>query len=208
MARKVLLADDSVTAQNMGRRILSDAGYDVTTVNNGSAALKKIAESKPDLIVLDVYMPGYGGLEVCQRIRATSTLPIIVLSVKDAERDKVLALDLGADDYVPKPFGMDEVLARIRVALRHTAQAEAETPLAFLPDAAALADRRRRRRDHARERLARGLANRPPHCLANRLANSLTLLRRRAQHRVGHRLRNRALQPASAPRRLPAQRCQ
>ena len=64
--RTVLLADDSVTAQNMGRRILMDAGYEVITVNNGSAALKKIHESRPDLIVLDVYMPGYGGLEVCQ----------------------------------------------------------------------------------------------------------------------------------------------
>ena len=81
MARKILLADDSVTAQNMGRRILSDAGYDVTTVNNGSAALKKIAESKPDLIVLDVYMPGYGGLEVCQRLREapeTARIPVLL----------------------------------------------------------------------------------------------------------------------------------
>ena len=69
MARRILLADDSVTAQNMGRRILTDAGYEVVTVNNGSAALKKIAENKPDLIVLDVYMPGYGGLEVCQRVK-------------------------------------------------------------------------------------------------------------------------------------------
>ena len=69
MARKVLLADDSVTAQNMGRRIMTDAGYEVITVNNGSAALKKIHESQPDLIVLDVYMPGYGGLEVCQRLK-------------------------------------------------------------------------------------------------------------------------------------------
>ena len=80
MARKILLADDSVTAQNMGRKILSDAGYEVTTVNNGSAALKKIAEQRPDLIVLDVYMPGYSGLEVCQRIkemRETARIPIL-----------------------------------------------------------------------------------------------------------------------------------
>src|SRR6202158_5879496 len=65
LARKILLADDSVTAQNMGRKILTDAGYEVVTVNNGSAALKKILEQKPDLIVMDVYMPGYSGLEVC-----------------------------------------------------------------------------------------------------------------------------------------------
>ena len=78
MARKILLADDSVTAQNMGRKILADAGYEVITVNNGSAALKKIAEQKPDLIVLDVYMPGYSGLEVCQRLKEvgeTSRIP-------------------------------------------------------------------------------------------------------------------------------------
>ena len=81
MARKILLADDSVTAQNMGRRILTDAGYEVATVNNGSAALKRIAEWKPDLIVLDVYMPGYGGLEVCQRLREapeTARIPVLL----------------------------------------------------------------------------------------------------------------------------------
>src|SRR5439155_1287976 len=78
---KILLADDSVTAQNMGRRILADAGYEVITVNNGSAALKKIAEHKPDLVVLDVYMPGYSGLEVCQRIkdtRETARVPVLL----------------------------------------------------------------------------------------------------------------------------------
>ena len=91
MARKVLLADDSVTAQNMGRRIMTDAGYEVITVNNGSAALKKIHESQPDLIVLDVYMPGYGGLEVCQRLKeseATMKIPVL-LTVGKMEPFKV-----------------------------------------------------------------------------------------------------------------------
>ena len=81
MPRTVLLADDSVTAQNMGRRILMDAGYEVITVNNGSAALKKIHENRPDLIVLDVYMPGYGGLEVCQRLKEsgeTMRIPVLL----------------------------------------------------------------------------------------------------------------------------------
>src|SRR5215475_11399537 len=81
LARKILLADDSVTAQNMGRKILADAGYEVTTVNNGSAALKRIAEQRPDLIVLDVYMPGYSGLEVCVRLKETaetSRIPILL----------------------------------------------------------------------------------------------------------------------------------
>ena len=81
MARKILLADDSVTAQNMGRKILADASSDVATVNNGSAALKRVADFKPDLIVLDVYMPGYSGLEVCQRLKdsdETAQIPILL----------------------------------------------------------------------------------------------------------------------------------
>ena len=118
MARKILLADDSVTAQNMGRKILADAGYEVITVNNGSAALKKIGEQHPDLIVLDVYMPGYSGLEVCQRIREYSAIPIIILSIKGSEADIVSVLDLGADDYLVKPFRLAELLARVRAVLR------------------------------------------------------------------------------------------
>ena len=73
MALKVLLADDSMTAQNMGKKILADAGFDVATVSNGAAAIKKVAEFKPNIVILDIYMPGYTGLEVCERIRATDT---------------------------------------------------------------------------------------------------------------------------------------
>ncbi|MFI5073333.1 MAG: PleD family two-component system response regulator, partial [Terriglobales bacterium] len=116
MARKILLADDSVTAQNMGRRILSDAGYEVITVNNGSAALKKIAEIVPDLIVLDVYMPGYGGLEVCQRLKesqATSRIPVL-LTVGKLEPFKVdEARRVRADAHIVKPFDSTELLAAI-----------------------------------------------------------------------------------------------
>jgi len=116
LARKILLADDSVTAQNMGRRILSDAGYDVTTVNNGSAALKKIAESKPDLIVLDVYMPGYGGLEVCQRIREsqeTARIPVL-LTVGKLEPFKAdEARRVRADAFIVKPFEASELLTAL-----------------------------------------------------------------------------------------------
>src|SRR5438046_10737363 len=82
-------------------------------------------------MLLDFGLPGMSGLEGCKRVRSQSNLPIIVLSVKDTERDKVLALDLGADDYVSKPFGMNEVLARIRVALRHAAQVESGTEPIF-----------------------------------------------------------------------------
>ena len=116
MARKILLADDSVTAQNMGRKILADAGYDVATVNNGSAALKRIAELKPDLIVLDVYMPGYSGLEVCQRLKdsdETAHIPVL-LSVGKLEPFKPEeARRVRADAHIVKPFEASELLTAI-----------------------------------------------------------------------------------------------
>lgn len=116
MARKILLADDSVTAQNMGRKILADAGYDVLTVNNGSAALKKIAEFKPDLVILDVYMPGYSGLEVCQRLKdaqETANLPVM-LSVGKLEPFKPEeAKRVRADGFIIKPFEASELLTAL-----------------------------------------------------------------------------------------------
>jgi CheY-like chemotaxis protein len=116
LARKILLADDSVTAQNMGRKILTDAGYEVITVNNGSAALKKIAEGKPDLIVLDVYMPGYSGLEVCQRIkenRDTSRIPILLTVGKLEPFKPEEARRAKADAFVVKPFEASELLSAL-----------------------------------------------------------------------------------------------
>ena len=116
MARKILLADDSVTAQNMGRKILADAGYDVITVNNGSAALKKIAELKPELIILDVYMPGYSGLEVCQRLKdahETARIPVL-LSVGKLEPFKPdEAKRVRAEGYIVKPFEASELLSAL-----------------------------------------------------------------------------------------------
>ncbi len=116
MARKILLADDSVTAQNMGRRILTDSGYEVITVNNGSAAIKKIAEIKPDIVMLDVYMPGYGGLEICQRIRETPELARIpvLLTVGKLEPFKAEdSLRVRADAFVIKPFEASELLTAL-----------------------------------------------------------------------------------------------
>ena len=116
MARTVLLADDSVTAQNMGRRILIDAGYDVVTVNNGSAALKRVHESRPDLIVLDVYMPGYGGLEVCQRLKEsdeTSKIPILLTVGKMEPFKTDEARRVRADGHIIKPFEAGELLAAL-----------------------------------------------------------------------------------------------
>jgi CheY-like chemotaxis protein len=116
LARTVLLADDSVTAQNMGRRILMDAGYEVITVNNGSAALKKIHENPPDLIVLDVYMPGYGGLEVCQRLkesRETMKIPVLLTVGKMEPFKTDEAKRVRADAHIIKPFDAGELLAAL-----------------------------------------------------------------------------------------------
>jgi CheY-like chemotaxis protein len=116
LARKILLADDSVTAQNMGRKILVDAGYEVLTVNNGSAALKRIAEVHPDLIVLDVYMPGYSGLEVCQRIkdsRESAQIPVLLTVGKLEPFKQEEARRVRADAFIVKPFEASELLAAL-----------------------------------------------------------------------------------------------
>ena len=128
---RILVVDDEVEITRALQRSLTVHGYEVFTASDGEEALKRIAHYRPDLVLLDLGLPGMSGLEVCRRVRAQSALPIIVLSVKDTERDKVQALDLGADDYVSKPFGINEVLARVRVALRHTAQVQTGTEPIF-----------------------------------------------------------------------------
>src|SRR5579859_3169262 len=121
---RILVVDDEVEIVRALQRSLTAHGFEVFTAYSGEEALEAVARYRPDVMVLDLGLPGMSGLEVCREVRAQSNLPIIVLSVKDTERDKVQALDLGADDYVSKPFGMNEVLARIRVALRHSVQVE------------------------------------------------------------------------------------
>ena len=128
---RILVVDDEIEILRVLQRSLLAHGYEVFTVQSGEEALDAISRHRLDLILLDLGLPGMSGLEVCRRVRAESNLPIIVLSVKDAERDKVMALDLGADDYVPKPFGIDEVLARVRVALRHAAPLQSGTEPIF-----------------------------------------------------------------------------
>jgi len=116
LARKILLADDSVTAQNMGRKILADAGYEVSTVNNGSAALKRVAETRPDLIVLDVYMPGYSGLEVCSRLKEaseTARIPVLLTVGKLEPFKPEEAKRARADAFIVKPFEASELLAAL-----------------------------------------------------------------------------------------------
>jgi two-component system KDP operon response regulator KdpE len=115
---RILLVDDEIAIQRSLGPLLRTRGYDVEMASAGSAALKLAADHPPDLIILDLGLPDLDGTEVCRRIRETSKVPIIVLSARGGEADKVRALDLGADDFVTKPFAPEELLARIRVALR------------------------------------------------------------------------------------------
>ena len=119
---KVLIVDDEPRILRALRAGLLAHGYDVVSSADGEEALDKAATELPDAVILDLNLPKLSGLDVCRGLREWSSVPIIVLSVRDAERDKVAALDLGADDYLTKPFGADELLARLRVALRHAAR--------------------------------------------------------------------------------------
>lgn len=129
MGARILVVDDEPQLQYLLRSALERRGYDVRTAGDGETALDVAATSWPQLIILDLGLPGLDGLEVCRRIRAWSHVPIIVLSAREGDRDKVEALDLGADDYLTKPFSMDELLARLRVALRHASLAQAGAPI-------------------------------------------------------------------------------
>ena len=115
---KILIVDDAQQVRRVLRTALSAEGYTIFEAATGEEALDSIRTLTPDAILLDVNMPGIGGLEACREIRRSLDVPILMLTVRNAERDKVLALDAGADDYVVKPFGMQELLARIRAALR------------------------------------------------------------------------------------------
>lgn len=117
-AARILVVDDEPQIRRVLKSALSAQGYEVFDVRTGEDALDAIRERRFDLILLDVNMPGMGGLEACRQIRPTSDVAIIMLTVRDAEEDKVAALDAGADDYVTKPFGTPELMARIRAALR------------------------------------------------------------------------------------------
>ena len=122
---RILLVDDDVSIQRAVAPLLRSRGYEVDVVGTGVEAAGAVADQAPDLIVLDLGLPDLEGAEVCRRIRKQSKVPIIILSARSGEADKVAALDIGADDYVTKPFGAEELLARIRVALRRVADAEA-----------------------------------------------------------------------------------
>lgn len=124
--RRIVVVDDESQITRVLRTALSSQGYDIRTANDGETALEIVKDWPPDLVVTDLAMPGMDGLELCRRLRATTQIPIIVLSVRGEERTKVKALDAGADDYVTKPFGMEELLARVRASLRRAPTSEGD----------------------------------------------------------------------------------
>jgi two-component system KDP operon response regulator KdpE len=124
-ASSILVIDDEPQIRRVLRSTLSFRGYEISEAATGEEGVELAGKLKPDLILLDVNLPGISGIEACKEIRRTSDAPIIMLTVRNAERDKVVALDAGADDYVTKPFGIEELLARVRASLRRHAPAEA-----------------------------------------------------------------------------------
>jgi two-component system KDP operon response regulator KdpE len=124
--KRILVVDDEPEITLVLRSGLTKHGYDVRVANEGEAALELFQAWTPDLVVTDLSMPNMNGLKLCQRLRAVSPVPIIILSVKSDEAAKIEALDLGADDYVTKPFGMGELLARVRAALRRSPEPPAD----------------------------------------------------------------------------------
>jgi len=151
---RILLVDDEPALQRAVGPLLRSRGYDFEIAGTGREALDLFAARPSELIVLDLGLPDLEGTEVCRRIRAQSAVPIVVLSARGAEADKVNALDLGADDYVTKPFGPEELLARIRVALRRVTSDEAvETGILRAGELIIDYDRRRVVRDGAEIRL-------------------------------------------------------
>ena len=124
----ILIVDDEPQIRRVLLTTLTSEGYAVVEAKSGDEALEKMRSERPDLVLLDTNMPGMSGLEACREIRRTSDVPIIMVTVRNTERDKVKALDAGADDYVVKPFGNEELMARIRAALRRSAPVDSPPP--------------------------------------------------------------------------------
>jgi two-component system KDP operon response regulator KdpE len=125
---KILIVDDEPQIRRVLLTTLTSHGYTVAESKSGDDALEQLREDRPDLILLDLNMPGRSGLETCREIRSSSDVPIIMLTVRNTEKDKVQALDAGADDYVVKPFSSEELMARIRAALRRATPSESLPP--------------------------------------------------------------------------------
>jgi two-component system, OmpR family, KDP operon response regulator KdpE len=129
VADRILIVDDEPNLLATIAPLLRARGYEVVTVMSGHAALEAVHRDAPDLVILDLGLPDLDGVDVCRQIRESRSTPIVVLSARGAENDKVRALDAGADDYVTKPFGAEELLARVRVALRRIDTASSSEPL-------------------------------------------------------------------------------
>jgi two-component system KDP operon response regulator KdpE len=127
--KKILIIDDEIQIRKMLKMALEAADFKIETAGNGLEGLQKLARWRPDLVILDLSLPDEDGLQILKRIRQWSKTPVIVLTARNTEEDKVRLLDAGADDYMTKPFGVEELLARIRVALRHIPFATADTPV-------------------------------------------------------------------------------
>jgi two-component system KDP operon response regulator KdpE len=125
-APRVLVIDDEPAVQRSLRANLVARGYEVVSAANGEDALLRFSRAQPDLVVLDLMLPGLSGIEVAEWVRARSAVPILILSARGEEQTKVRALDIGADDYLTKPFGIDELLARVRALLRRRSWPEQE----------------------------------------------------------------------------------
>ena len=123
-AGRILVVDDDPQIRRVMRATLVGHNYEVTEARTGEDALEAVSREIPNLVLLDMNLPGISGLETCRALRSGSDIPVIILSVRNTEKDKVAALDAGADDYVTKPFGIQELLARIRAALRRSPSAE------------------------------------------------------------------------------------
>jgi two-component system KDP operon response regulator KdpE len=132
-ARILIVDDEPQIVRALGIN-LKALGYRVDTAASGEEALRKAADHRPDTVILDLGLPGIDGIEVIRGLRGWTTVPIIVLSVRDAEREKIAALDAGADDYVTKPFGMGELLARLRAALRRESDTGEDQPMVLTDD--------------------------------------------------------------------------
>jgi two-component system KDP operon response regulator KdpE len=128
---RILVVDDDPQIRRVMKATLVGHSYEVMEARTGEEALERLPREMPNLVLLDMNMPGMGGLETCRAIRGGSDIPVIILSVRDTEKDKVAALDAGADDYVTKPFGIEELLARIRAALRRSTSSPEGGPRGF-----------------------------------------------------------------------------
>lgn len=128
MANILLVEDEVPLAETIAYNLQAE-GFKVSVAHDGSLALARFRDSKPDLVLLDIMLPGLDGLEVCKRIRKESDVPVIMLTAKAREIDKVVGLEVGADDYIAKPFGMMELIARVRALLRRTVRPTVDDPV-------------------------------------------------------------------------------